>query len=95
LQIRRRHSALRIGKLLHVFSDEELYAFVRQTDDERLLVVFNNGGKSRTITIPEADTPLADTLRTTILYGKGTAQTTGKELKITSPSQSVSIFSLD
>ena len=95
LQLRRRHSALRIGKLLHVFSDEELYAFVRQTDDERLLVVFNNGGKSRTITIPEADTPLADTLRTTILFGTGTAQTTGKEMKITSPSQSVSIFSLD
>jgi glycosidase len=95
LQLRRRHSALRIGKLLHVFSDEELYGFVRQTDDERLLVVFNNGGKSRTITIPAADTPLADTLRTTILYGNGTAQATGKEMKITSPSQSVSIFSLD
>ena len=95
LQLRRRHSALRIGKLLHVFSDEELYGFVRQTDDERLLVVFNNGGKSRTITIPAADTPLAETLRTTILYGNGTAQATGKEMKITSPSQSVSIFSLD
>jgi glycosidase len=95
LQLRRRHTALRIGKLFHVFSDEELYAFVRQSDDERLLVVFNNGGKSRTITIPEVDTPLADTLRTTILFGTGTAQTTGKEMKITSPSQSVSIFSLD
>jgi glycosidase len=95
LQLRRRHSALRIGKLLHVFSDEELYAFVRQTDDERLLVVFNNAGKSRTIAIPEADTPLADTLRTTILFGAGTAQTTGKEMKITSPPQSVSVFSLD
>ena len=58
-------------------------------------MVFNNGVKSRTITIPEADTPLADTLRTTILYGEGTAQATGKEMKITSPSQSVSIFSLD
>ncbi|HMH78846.1 MAG TPA: hypothetical protein VK514_01410, partial [Candidatus Acidoferrum sp.] len=95
LQLRRRHSALRIGKLLHAFSDEELYAFVRQTDDERLLVIFNNGGRSRTITVPEADTPLADTLRTTILYGPGTAQTTGKEMRITSPPQSISVFSLD
>jgi neopullulanase len=95
LQLRRRHSALRTGKLLHAFSDEELYAFVRQTDEERLLVVFNNGGKSRTITVPEADTPLADTLRTTILYGTGTAKTTGKEMRITSPPQSVSVFSLD
>ncbi len=45
LQLRRRHSALRVGKLFDVFSDDELYAFVRQTDDERLLVIFNNGGQ--------------------------------------------------
>jgi glycosidase len=95
LQLRRAHSALRIGKLFHIFSDDELYAFVRQTDDERLLVVFNNAVKTRTITIQEGDTPLADSLRTTILYGNGKAQTTGKEMKIVSPSQSVNIFSLD
>ena len=95
LQLRRHHPALRVGKLFHVFSDDESYAFVRQTDDERLLVVFNNGAKPRTLTISEAGTPLAEALRTTTLYGDATAQSTGIELKITAPPQSVSIFSVD
>ena len=95
LQLRRQHPALRAGKLFHVFSDDESYAFVRQTDDERLLVVFNNGAKPRTLTISEAGTPLAEALRTTTLYGDATAQSTGMELKITAPPQSVSIFSVD
>jgi neopullulanase len=95
LQLRRYHPALRVGKLFHVFSDDESYAFVRQTDDERLLVVFNNGAKPRSLTISEANTPLAEALRTTTLYGSATAQSTGIELKITSPAQSVSIFSVD
>src|SRR6266403_586802 len=95
LQLRRRHPALRTGKLFHVFSDSDSYVFVRQTDDERLLVVFNNGNKSRTLKISEASTPLADALRATTLYGNATAESTGTELKITAPPQSISILSLD
>jgi glycosidase len=94
LQLRRRHSALRTGKLFHLFSDSDSYVFVRQTDDERLLVVFN-GSKSRTLRIPTANTPLADALRTTTLYGNAITESTGMEVKINAPSQSVSIFSLD
>jgi glycosidase len=95
LQLRRRHAALRTGKLLHVFSDGESYLFVRQNDEERLLVVFNNAGKPRTLTIPQTDTPLAEALRATILYGNPTAEINGREMKITAPAQSVSVLSLD
>ena len=95
LQVRRRHAALRTGKLFHVFSDDDSYLFVRQTEEERLLVVFNNADKPRTLTIPQPDTPLADALRATVLYGSSTAEISGREMKITAPAQSVSIFSLD
>jgi len=95
LQLRRKHAALRSGNLSHIFSDADSYLFLRQTDDERLLVVFNNAGKSRTLTIPQADTPLADALRCTILYGAATGETNGRELKITAPANSVSVFALD
>ena len=95
LQLRRRHAALRTGKLLHVFSDDESYLFVRQNDEERLLVVFNNAGKPRTLTIPQTDTPLAEALRATTLYGNPTAEINGREMKITAPAQSVSVLSLD
>jgi neopullulanase len=95
LQLRRRHAALRTGKLFHVFSDDESYLFVRQTDEERLFAIFNNADKSRTLTIPQTNTPLADALRATILYGNATAGINGREIQITAPAQSVSIFSLD
>jgi len=95
LQLRRKHAALRGGNLSHIFSDDDSYLFLRQTDDERLLVVFNNAGKSRTLTIPQADTPLADALRCTILYGAATGETNGRELKITAPANSVSVVALD
>jgi glycosidase len=95
LQLRRRHVALRVGKLFDVFSDDELFVFVRQTDDEKLLVVFNNSGKTRGLTIPEANTPMADTLRTITIFGHASSETNGKEMKVTAPPQSVSIFSLD
>jgi glycosidase len=95
LQLRRRHAALRTGKLFHVFSDDDSYLFLRQSDDERVLVIFNNGGKSRTLTIAEGNTPLADALRTTTLYGSATAESTGAKLTITAPPQSVSILSVD
>jgi glycosidase len=95
LLLRSGHAALRTGKLLHVFSDDQSYAFVRASEEERLLVVFNNGNKSRTLTLPQADTPLADTLRASAIYGEATAQINGKEMKIVAPSQSVSILQLD
>jgi glycosidase len=95
LQLRRGHAALRTGKLLHVFSDSESYVFLRQSDEERLLVVSHNGGRSRTLTIPQSDTPLAGALRATIIYGNSTAEISGREMKITVPAQSVSVLSLD
>ena len=94
LQIRRQHAALRTGKLFHIFSDDDSYAFVRQTEDERLLVIFNNGSKPRALAIPQTNSPLAGRLRSTILYGNGSVEINGREVKITAPAQSISIFLL-
>ena len=95
LQLRRTHSALRTGKLLHVFSDDDSYVFVRQNEEERVLVVFNNSQKARTLKLTQANTPLAEMLRSTSIYGDASAKVTGKEVTVTAPPQSVSIFSLD
>jgi glycosidase len=95
LSLRAQHPALRTGKLSHVFSDDESYVFVRQTDDERLLVVFNNSSKARTLNLSQTNTPLEDALRAAVLYGGAAIQINGKELQVTVPAQAVSIFSLD
>jgi neopullulanase len=95
LKLRSEHAALRTGKLFHLFSDDGAYVFLRQTDDERIVVVFNNGSARRELLIPQSDTPAGNALRTSLLYGDAMAATNGKELRITAPGQSISIFSLD
>lgn len=95
LALRREHPALRNGKLFHLFSDDGAYVFVRQTDDERLVVVFNNETKARELAIVQNDTPAKNATRTHVLYGESLATTNGKALRITAPPQSVSIFSID
>jgi len=95
LTLRREHAALRTGRLFHLFSDEGSYIFLRQTDDERIVVVFNNQASARSLAIIQRDTPANQASRTRLLYGEALVTTNGKELRITAPAQSVSIFSLD
>jgi neopullulanase len=95
LKLRREHAALRTGKLFHLFSDDGAYVFLRQTDDERIVVVFNNGSARRELLIPQSNALASNTVRTSLLYGDAVVTTKGKELRITAPAQSVSIFSLD
>jgi glycosidase len=95
LRLRREHEALRGGKLFSLFSDDESYVFVRQSDDERLLVVFHNGNASRTLTIPLANTPFDGAPRIARLYGEANGEITGRTVKITAPASSVSIFALE
>lgn len=95
LKLRREHGALRAGKLFHLFSDEGSYVFLRETDDERLVIVFNNQKSQRILTIPQANTPAENAQRLHVLYGDAFATANGKELKITAPSQSVSILSVN
>jgi neopullulanase len=94
LRLRREHPALSRGRLYHLFSDGESYVFLRQTEDERVLVAFNNSAGFRSLTIPQAHTPAEGALRAALLYGAGSVDVTGKELRIAAPAQSVSIFDL-
>jgi hypothetical protein len=58
-------------------------------------VVFNSGSARRELLIPQSNTPANNALRTSLLYGNAMATTDGKELRISTPAQSVSIFSLE
>src|ERR1700675_1238692 len=69
LRVRREHPALQSGNLWHIFSDDDCYVFVRQSEDERLVVVFNNSQKARTLKLIQANTPLAEMLQITSIFG--------------------------
>jgi neopullulanase len=95
LRIRREHAALRGGQLWHLASDESSYVFARESDEERLVVAFNNADQSRELRIPLADTPAQAAAAIELLFGEAKAELAGKEIRITMPAQSLSIFSLN
>jgi glycosidase len=95
LRLRREHPALQSGKLWHLFSDETAYVFMRETEEERVLVVFNNSAEPRALKFPLHDTPAQGTAGFTRVLGQATADVSNAEAQIAEPSQSISIFLLD
>lgn len=95
LHLRRDHMALSGGRLCHLFSDATSYAFMRETEQERVMVVFQSSPLAREFRFTLADTPAQNTVRVSRLFGDAHAELAGKELRIRAPAESVSVFSLD
>jgi glycosidase len=95
LRMRREHPALANGRLWHIGGDETSYVFVRDTEEESALVVFNNSGAGRELRLPVDGTPTQSFQGLTSIFGEATASFSGKELQISAPAQSVSIFVLN
>jgi glycosidase len=95
LQIRREHPALQSGRLWHIYSDETAYVFLRETEEERVLVAFNNSTEPRALRISLNDTPAKGAAGFTSLLGQAKAGVVGAEARIVLPAQSISIFVLD
>ncbi len=62
IALRNAHPALRVGTFRTVLTDDEadVWAFVRSTDEETLLVALNNSDQRQAVTIPVADASTAD-----------------------------------
>jgi glycosidase len=95
LRLRREHPALQSGKLWHLFSDETSYVFLRETEEERVLVAFNNLAEPRELRIPLHDTPAKGAAGFTLLFGQAKADVLKGEARVAVPAQSISIFLLD
>jgi len=94
LSMRTQHPALRRGKLWSLASDDTTYVFLRETDEERIVVVFHAGGKAREITVPVQDSPAEHAANATVIFGTGQAEMAGKSMKLRVPAESVSMFLL-
>ena len=95
LHLHREHSALRSGRLWHLFSDEGSYVFMRETEEERVLVVFSNSAQARELAIPTGDTPAQGAATVSRLFGGAAAELAGKGIRVRAPGQSLSIFVLN
>jgi neopullulanase len=94
LAVRAQHSALRRGKLWSLASDDTTYVFIRETDEEKIVVAFHAGGTAREISLPLEDTPAQGATNAMAIFGLGQADLAGKAMKLRVPGQSVSVFLL-
>jgi glycosidase len=92
LRLRRGYPALQSGRLWHLASDASSYVFLRETEEERLLVAFNISDERRTLNIPLSDTLAQGTTSLSSIFGEATAEVAGGEARLNLPAQSISIF---
>jgi glycosidase len=95
LKVRREHEALSTGRLWHLEADDTSYVFARESEDEKLLVVFNDAPQSRELRVPIADTALQGTQSATVLFGGASATVSRGDVDIQAPAESLSIFVLN
>jgi len=95
LRLRRAHAALSGGRLWHLYSDEGSYAFARVTEEDRVLVIFNNAAQARDLHFSVDDTPVQDAAGLSRLFGDANAELANREVRIRTPAQSLSIFALE
>ncbi|MGO9088935.1 MAG: alpha-amylase family glycosyl hydrolase [Candidatus Sulfotelmatobacter sp.] len=94
LALRQKHPALRTGKQWHIGWDDSYYAFVRELPEEKLLVVYNNAARPRTLEIPAGDTPLEAAHQLQTVFGSSTAELDGGKVRVSVPAETVAIFSV-
>ena len=95
LRLRREHPALRGGQLWHLECDESTYVFVRESEDERVIVAFNNAERPQELRISLNDTPAQHAANISLLFGVASADLAGSELRLAMPAQSLSVFVLE
>jgi neopullulanase len=94
LRLRREHAALRGGQLWHLSSDDTSYVFLRETEEEKLVIAFHDGTQPRDLNISLRDTPAQDAAGAAILFGNAQTDVSAHRLHLHLPAQSFSIFVL-
>lgn len=69
IAMRHDYPALRSGKLIDLFSDDETYVFARQLGKQTIVVAFNRENKTRLIQLPVGSIGVRDGVMLTSLFG--------------------------
>jgi len=94
LQLRKMHSALRGGKLWDLASDEASYVFLRESEDEKLVIAFCDGAGAKTVNLSLQGTPAEGVGSVSALFGKGQAELVSRQLKLVLPEETLSVFAV-
>jgi len=87
IRLRREQAAMRSGKLIDLFVDDETYVFARQLGAETIVVAFNRENKEKQVTIPVGSIGVKDGATLRALIGEATARVENGEARLTLPAQ--------
>jgi glycosidase len=95
LRLRNEHPVLARGRLWHLASDDSAYVFLRDSEEEKIVVALNISKSVRDIKVSLNDTPLQGAAGAASLFGEATGRIVNSELLLQIPPQSLAIFRLD
>jgi len=82
IRLRREHAALRSGRLIDLFFDDDTYVFARQLGQETIIVAINRDNRVKQVSIP------VGTIRLKALIGDVSARVVNGEASLVLPAQS-------
>ena len=94
LKLRREHPALRLGVQKHVAVADDYYIFTRETEGEKLLVVFYKGDTAKPLSVDLTDTSIVNVTAIQGLNSAPAATLRGAQLQLQLEPQSVAIYQL-
>jgi neopullulanase len=92
VKLRQQHPALRTGKQEHVAVGDRYYAFTRQTEGDRLLIIFYNAATPETLNVDLAGTSISDVKQLASIFGPSTAKLKDGLARIQVAPYSLTIF---
>jgi glycosidase len=95
LRVRREHPALREGRQWNLLSEDSALVFLRESDDEKVLVVFNRSKSARELRVAVSESPAAGAAGGEKLLGEGKLIVGGREIVASQPAESISIYLLN
>lgn len=93
LQLRREHSALRGGRLVDLFYDDDAYVYARIDAHETVIVIINRSSTGKSISIPAGSIGIKDGSQLSSLYGGGAgAAVNNKDATLTVPAKMAAVY---
>ncbi|HEY3025174.1 MAG TPA: alpha-amylase family glycosyl hydrolase [Pyrinomonadaceae bacterium] len=93
IRLRAGHSALRGGRLIDLFYDDDAYVFARQDQNEMVIIAINRVAKEKKVTVPAGSIGLRDGAVLASLIGSvGISRVANGSTTLTLPKSSASAF---
>jgi glycosidase len=94
IRLRAEHSAIRHGRLVDLYYDDDSYVFARQDQHETVIVAFNRGDKEKKVNLPAGSISLKDGAELSALIGttSGGARVANGSATLTLPRSSAAMF---